>query len=252
MILTVKMYIQQLPRIWAIAKKNIRIYYAKGPVVIFGILLPIFLFLSFIIGRQLSAAAMIPGLLGMGVFFTANAISPAVAPWETQARTLERLVSSPVTIPTIVLGDILASFIFGVIISLIPIAIGLALDVAISNPIVLALAIFLASVCFSALGLIFSSLPTSQPSNVMMLSSVIKFPLVFISGIFIPLNELPGWGQAISYISPLTYFVDISRHLMQGTGQLSIALDLILLFAFTVIFTLLAIVLHQRTIPKRI
>jgi len=249
---TFAIYLHQLSRIWAIAKKNIRIYYAKGPVVIFGVLLPVFLFLSFIIGRQLSASVMVPGLLGMAIFFTANAISPAVAPWETQARTLERLMSSPVTIPTIVLGDILASFIFGVAISLVPLAIGLALGVSIAAPFVLALAIILAAICFSSLGLMFSALPTSQPSNVMMLSSVIKFPLVFISGVFIPLNELPAWGQAISYISPLTYFVDISRHLMQGAGQLPILLDFMLLLAFTLLFTSLAIVLHQRTMPRRI
>jgi ABC-2 type transport system permease protein len=34
-----------------------------------------------------------------------------------------------------------------------------------------------------------------------MIASVVKFPVVFISGIFIPLNELPAWGQAIAYIS---------------------------------------------------
>ena len=249
---TFAVYIHQLTRIWAIARKNIRIYYAKGPVVIFGVLLPVFLFLSFIIGRQISVAVMVPGLLGMAIFFTANAISPAVAPWETQARTLERLMSSPVTITTIVLGDILASFIFGVAISLVPLAIGLALGVSIAAPFVLAIAIILAAVCFSSLGLMFSALPTSQPSNVMMLSSVIKFPLVFISGVFIPLSELPSWGRAISYISPLTYFVDISRHLMQGAGQLSILLDFLLLLSFTVLFTLLAVVLHQRTMPKRV
>lgn len=249
---TLAIYIQQLKRTWSIAKKNIRIYYSKGPVVIFGILLPVFLFLSFVVGRQLTLTVMMPGLLGMVTFFTANAISPAVAPWETQARTLERLMSSPVTIPTIVIGDILASFIFGFLISLIPIAISLTVGISIAYPGILILALILAAFCFSALGLIFSAIPTSMPSNVMMLSSVIKFPLVFISGVFVPLNELPRWGQAISYISPLTYFVDISRHLMQSTGQLSLALDFVLLLFFTILFTLLAIALHQRTMPKRI
>ena len=114
-------YWRQSKRVWAIAKKDIRIYYSKGPVVIFGIIFPIFLFLSFLIGRQLTLSFVMPGLIGMVLFFTATAISPAVAPWETQARTLERLMACPVTIPTIVLGDIIASFIFGVLISLVPI-----------------------------------------------------------------------------------------------------------------------------------
>ena len=242
----------QSKRVWAIAKKDIRIYYSKGPVVIFGIIFPVFLFLSFLIGRQLTLSFVMPGLIGMVLFFTATAISPAVAPWETQAKTLERLMSCPVTIPTIVLGDILASFIFGALISVVPIIIGLTLGMTIASPLILVLAIFLAAFCFSSLGLVFSSAPTALPSNVMMLSSMIRFPIIFISGVFIPLSELPTWGQAVSYISPLTYFTDIARHLIQGTGYLPIAIDLLVLLAFAVLFLVAATKLHQRTMPRRI
>ena len=246
------MYLQQLKRSWSIARKDIRIYYLKGPVMIFGIIFPVFLFLSFIIGRELTLTFVMPGLLGMVLFFTSTAISPVIAPWETQARTLERLISCPVTIPTIILGDILASFIFGVLISLIPVIIGLALGMAISYPMILVLGIILASFCFSSLGLIFSSAPTSIPSNIMMLSSLIKFPVIFISGIFIPLNELPAWGRAISYISPLTYFTDIARHLIEGRGYLPIAVDFLLLLALAAIFMAIAAGLHQKTMSRRI
>ncbi len=245
-------YLRQPKRVWSIAKKDIRIYYSKGPVVIFGIMFPIFLLLSFMIGRQLTLSFIMPGLIGMVLFFTTTAISPAVAPWETQAKTLERLMSCPVTIPTIVLGDILASFIFGILISLVPIIIGLTLGMTIAYPFILVLAIILAAFCFSSLGLVFSSAPTALPSNVMMLSSMIRFPIIFISGVFIPLSELPGWGQAVSYISPLTYFTDIARHLIQGAGYLPIAIDLLVLLAFAVLFLVVATRLHQRTMPRRI
>jgi ABC-2 type transport system permease protein len=246
------MYLQQLNRAWTIARKDIRIYYLKGPVMIFGIIFPVFLFLSFIIGRELTLTFVMPGLLGMVLFFTSTAISPVVIPWETQARTLERLMSCPVTIPTIILGDILASFIFGVLISLIPVIVGLALGMAISYPLILVLGIILASFCFSSLGLIFSSAPTNIPSNIMMLSSLIKFPLIFISGIFIPLNELPAWGRGISYLSPLTYFTDIARHLIEKRGYLPIAVDILLLLALTALYLSIAAGLHLKTMSRRI
>ena len=151
--------LQQLRRSLAIARKDIRIYYSKGPVVIFGLLFPVFLFLSFLIGRHLTVDFMMPGLLGMILFFTATAISPIVVPWETMGRTLERLMSCPVANGTIILGDILASFIFGLVISLVPIIITLALGVAISSPAILALAIILGAFCFASLGNLFSILP---------------------------------------------------------------------------------------------
>src|SRR4030042_3557080 len=138
---------QQLRRALAIARKDIRIYYFKGPVVIFGVLFPIFLFLSFTIGRHFEVDFMIPGLLGMVLFFTATSISPIVVPWEAQARTLERLMSCPVRFETIVLGDMLASFAFGTLISVVPIIIGLALGVTISAPVIFGVAVVLAAFC---------------------------------------------------------------------------------------------------------
>lgn len=244
--------IQQIKRALAIAKKDIRIYYSKGPVIIFGILFPLFLFLSFAVGRNLSLDFMLPGLLGMILFFTATAISPAVAPWETQARTLERLMSCPVSLPTIILGDVLASFAFGTLISILPIAVGLAIGISISQPLLLALGLILAAFCFSSLGLIFSAAPASTPSTIMMLSSMVKFPVVFISGVFIPIAELPNWGRAIAFVSPLTYFTDIARHSLQQNGYLPVAIDVAVLLGFSIFFLVLAMKLHQRTMPRRI
>jgi ABC-2 type transport system permease protein len=85
-----------------------------------------------------------------------------------------------------------------------------------------------------------------------MIASVVKFPVIFISGVFIPLAELPTWGQAIAYISPLTYFTDIARISMQGQGHLSIAVDLLALLAFTLLFIFAGMRLHRRTMPRRI
>jgi len=244
--------IQQARRCLTIARKDIRIYYSKGPVVIYGVLFPIFLFLTFTIGRHLAAEFMIPGLLGMVLFFTATSISPIVVPWEAQARTLERLMSCPVSFGTIILGSMLASFAFGLGISLVPIFIGLAMGVSVSSPVIFAVAVVLAAFCFAALGNVFSVPPTNSPATANMIASAIRFPVVFISGVFVSLNELPHWAQGIAYISPLTYFTDIARHSMQSEGHLPVYVDLLALLAFTVLFLTFAVTLHQRTMPKRI
>lgn len=243
---------QQARRSLAIARKDIRIYYFKGPVIIFGVLFPVFLFLAFTIGRHLPVDFMIPGLLGMVLFFTATSISPIVVPWEAQARTLERLMSCPVRIETIIIGDILASFTFGVGISLVPVIIGLFLGVTISSPLSFAIAVILAALCFASLGTVFSIPPTNLPATVNMIAATVKFPVVFISGIFIPLGELPGWAQALAYISPLTYFTDIARGCIQGQGHLPLAVDFAVLISFTALFVLVSTKLHQRTMPRRI
>jgi len=68
---------------------------------------------------------------------------------------------------------------------------------------------------------------------------------VFISGIFIPLAQLPAWGRGIAYISPLTYFTDIARRCIQGQSYLPVALDFLALAGFAVLFLVLAMKLHQ-------
>jgi ABC-2 type transport system permease protein len=244
--------IDQTIRSFTIAKKSIRIFYVKGPVVIFGLLFPIFLFLSFSIGRNMTLDFMMPGFLGMILFFTATSISPVVVPWEAQARTLERLMSCPVRLETIIMGDVLASFVFGTAISLVPIIIGLALGITISSPVLFALAVILAALCFASLGNVFSIPPTNIPATVNMIAAAVRFPVIFISGIFIPLDQLPAWGQGIAYISPLTYFTDIARSCIQGRGHLALALDFIVLIGFTALFLLVAMKMHQRTMPRRI
>jgi len=247
------LYWEQFKRSLAIVKKNVRIYYSKGPVVIFGLLVPFFLFLSFYIGRNMPAEALVPGLLGITAFFTATSVGPAIVPWEARAKTLERLISSPISIWTIFLGDVLSSFLFGALVSVFPVLVGFSIGVEIANPLLLGLGIVLATFCFASFSILLSAYPpTDTPASVMMLSSMIKFPLVFISGIFIPIEELPVWGKTVASISPLTYFTDLARHAIQGNGYYSIGLDLGVLTAFAIIFLVVAIKIHERTLQKRL
>lgn len=243
---------EQVRRAWAIAKKDIRIYYLKGPVLIFGIFMPVFLFLAFLMGgRQLPLAFLVSGLVGMTLFFTATAVSPAIFPWEGQAKTLERLASCPVTVEAIVLGDMIASVLFGIGITAVTIAIGLALGLPLLHGVTLSAAVLLAACCFSAIGMLLAVPPTNVPSNIMMLSSLIKFPLVFISGIFVPLEQLPAWGLALAVCSPLTYFADLVRYAFTDASHFPVEIDLGVLAVFTLVFTAVTMMLHRRTMPQR-
>lgn len=243
---------EQARRAWAIAKKDIRIYYFKGPVLIFGVFMPVFLFLAFLMGgRQLPLAFLVSGLVGMTLFFTATAVSPAIFPWEGSARTLERLASCPVSIETIVAGDMIASVLFGIGITAVTIAIGLAIGLPLLHGAVLAVAVLVGAVCFSAIGMLLSVPPTNVPSNIMMLSSLVKFPLVFISGVFVPLEQLPPWGVALAMCSPLAYFVDLARYGFTGAHYFAVATDLVALAVFTLAFTAVTMLLHRRTMPRR-
>src|SRR5208337_4694868 len=148
---------EQLRRAWAIAKKDIRLYYAKNSVLIFGILMPIFLFLAFFAGnRQLPLTFLLPGLVGVTLLFTSTALSPAIFSWEGRHGTLERLISCPITVEAIVLGDMIASTIFGILITVITVFIALAFGLPLLHGITMIASILIAAGCFSAIGMLLS------------------------------------------------------------------------------------------------
>lgn len=243
---------EQARRALVIAKKDLRIYYSKGNVLIFGIFMPAFLFLAFFLGgRQLAVPDLVAGLVGMTLFFTATAVSPVIFPWEGQAKTLERLASCPVTVETIVLGDIIASMVFGICITFVALAIGILAGVPVIHGFLLLAAILVSAFCFSAIGILLATPPTNVPQTISMLSTVTKFPLVFISGIFIPLEQMPYLGQVVAAFSPLTYFADIVRYCLTESHFFPIWADCAAIVFFTLLFTVLTMVLHRKTMPKR-
>jgi len=231
-------------------EKNIRIYYTKAPVMIFGLLFPLFMFLSFYLGRKVDLYFFFPGLLAMSLFFTASSVGPLITPWEKQAGTFERLLSFPVSINTIILGDILAGMIFGIIINIIVLVVGLLFFNYSINILFLFFGILLASFCFSSLGVLLASPSVRSPSHIMMFSSLVRFPLIFISGIFIPLENLRGIARGLSYLSPITYLVDIFNFGFKGKSDISLIIDFIALFMFSIIFIFLSNRFHKRNLMK--
>ena len=241
---------QSFRGILIVTEKNIRIYYTKAPVMIFGLLFPLFMFLSFYLGRKMDLYLFFPGLLAMSLFFTSSSVGPLITPWEKQAGTYERLLSFPVTINTIILGDVAAGMIFGIIINLIVLITGLIFLNYNVNVLFLITGVVLASFCFSSLGVLLASPSVRSPSHIMMFSSLIRFPLIFISGIFIPLEKLQGIGKGLSYISPITYLVDLLNFSFKGEHFIPLTVDITVLLIFSVIFLFLANRFHQRNLMR--
>ena len=101
-----------------ITGKNMRLYYTKPPVLMFGLLFPLFMFFAFFVGRHLDLTTFFPAFLAMMLFFTASSVGPLITPWEKREKTYERLLSYPVTQDSIILGDVVAGAVFGIGISL--------------------------------------------------------------------------------------------------------------------------------------
>jgi len=244
------MFRQFLRAVAVITTKNIHIYYNKAPVFIFGLLFPLFMFLSFYMGKKVNLSSFFPGLFAMTLFFTSSSVGPFITPWEKQSGTYERLLSFPVNIVTIIIGDVVAGMIFGIIISTVLLIFGLIFFTYNIHIMALVTGTLLSAFCFSSLGVLIASYPGHAPSNVMMISAVIRFPLIFVSGIFIPLQSLKGIARYIAFASPITYLVDILNYSLINEHIILPGIDFALIAIFSFIFIVLAFLSHRKTLIK--
>jgi len=237
----------QLHGALVILKKNIVLYYLKPPVLIFGVLFPVFFFLAFKMGRPITPENIVPGMVAMAVWFTASAVGPLVTPWERRAKTYERLIATPVSLQAMIAGDILSGLLFGACLSIIPVILGLILtDVAITSFLPLIAGVILGAVSFSSLGVLLAAPPASSPSNIMLLSNLVRLPLLFVSGIFLPISEMPIWARWVSPFSPLSYAGDLIAIGFGRRGYFSLWLNPLMLIVFTAILIWGSYKFHRR------
>ncbi|MFX1379682.1 MAG: ABC transporter permease [Promethearchaeota archaeon] len=246
-----KIFISQIKRSFVITKKDLKIYYNKPPVLIQGILFPIILFIALTLGRIVQPIYLISGLMAMITFLTSTSIGPIVFPWETMRRTFERLITCPISIKTILVGSVWSTFIYGIIFSSIPLIIGmifLSTELTINIFFIIS-GMIIAGLAFACFSLILSVPSTDTPGNTMVFTILIKFPLIFISPLFMPITLSP-----IVFISPLTYFIDIVNVGLGSIsvfGQLGVFFDIGILIAFGFGFLFLAFMLHGKTLERR-
>ena len=245
-----------LTRIWLLSKKNIILYIKKGPVLIFGLMFPFFMTLSWVIGREISLNLVFIGIIAMTSFFTATAISPVVLPIETREKSLEKILSSPISLNEILIGIILASTLYSLFItSIITIIFILIFSVGFNSLITIFVMFFgigLMSILGSLLGLLVAAHPTDMTSDVMIIMNLIKFPLLFISGVFVPLQTMPFNLVFISFLSPITFLTDLLRFCVEGNNFFMVQFDILMLIIWIISLSIVNYILHKKTMPKRL
>jgi ABC-2 type transport system permease protein len=237
--------VRELKVAWAIAVKDMKIYYLRPPSLMFGILFPFSMFLSFVIGRNIPISRAIPVLVAQTVFFAASSIGPVSIPMERRLQTFDRFLSAPVSLLMVLLGKTIAGFVYGVGISFIPVAMGLAFfGSQITDLIALAMGMMLSAFGFAAMGIMFASLPGQGPGQVMMPLNFVRIPLLFVSGVYIPVRDLPSWGQVASAVSPLTHTIELIRLGLGGENFFGLTVNMAVLAFYLIAFLLAGMRFH--------
>ncbi|MBA7475308.1 hypothetical protein ES707_10674 [subsurface metagenome] len=154
-----------------------------------------------------------PGIIAMTVLMN-SVMSGLSVVWDREFGFLKEVLVSPLSRSGIVLGKAVGSatvaLIQGFILLLLAPLLGVSLDLALVAKLVPILIVI--SLSLSGLGILVASRMRSQQGFQMVVQLII-FPLIFLSGVFFPVNNVPAWLEVLSKANPLTYGVDAIRQL---------------------------------------
>ncbi len=237
----------ELAQAWIVAAKDVKVYYLRPGMIMFGFFMPFFMFFSFSVRREMAAEEGLARLLALTLFFTAAAAGPFIIPMERRLGTYDRLLAAPMSLWTLLLGKTAVGAFFAIVVASLSALVGiLFFKTNIAQPGLLIAGILLGAFSFSTLGLIFGSIPTRNPGDVQMPSTMLRWGLLFISGVYVPLSAMSTFARGLAYLSPLTYAMDLMNHAVLGVGLLDPWLDLGVLLLTSVLFLLPSFKLHKR------
>ena len=155
----------------------------------------------------------------LGIIF--EILTETVA-WERWEGTIEYTFMAPLARPVhlagmgifaVAYGVVRAVVLFGIVAALFD----LQLPQANFSSAVVVLAI--ASVSFVGIGMMTAVLPLISPEKGVQLGFIAQGVLLVVSGVYYPVDVLPGWMQALAVISPATYALDgIRAAILDGAG----------------------------------
>jgi ABC-2 type transport system permease protein len=167
-----------------------------------------------------SANYMIPALIGLILQFLTVQFTALAIVREREQGTIEQLVVTPIRPWELILGKVIPyAFIAFLDLAEILVIGVLWFGVPIHGSVPLLASVSLLFLLTTlGLGLFISSTAKSQ-QEAMLLTLLVSFPTIFLSGFFFPLEAMPAPLQAISYLVPLRYMLVILRSIvLKGVG----------------------------------
>jgi len=223
---------------WNILVKDIRAYYLKPPNISWGLIFPLawtgMFFIKSGSGPD-SIPTLLPGLMAVSVLFGTTSMLAVTVTFEKKGRSFERLLLAPIPLELLMLAKTAGAVLFGVANAFVPVIMAAFLTYLSGlNWAALAPAVALIAISSTFLGL-FIAVSVSEVFEAQTFSNFFRFPMLFLCGLFFPIEQLPAWLRPVSYVLPLTYGADILHASIRQAGRMPLALDFVVLAAFCVV-----------------
>ncbi len=213
-----------------------------------GTALPIQLDVSSVAGRPLSTKdAVVPSLIALSILWTGvlcGAILMVSEEEEGMSQRLRLTDAGPLAVPTskVLLAT---AVVFTQSIAMLLIAVAILGAFASHIPLAL-LVIAVASFSCIGIGLVIAAF-ARQVTGAVILSVLVTFPLIFMTGAVFPLSQMPSFMQWLARAVPVTYAIEaLSGVMLRAETIADVAWEIGVLLAFGVALIGLAAVLLRR------
>ena len=193
-----------------------------------------------------------PGIMAMTVMMSVMTGLPVAISQEKEVGTLDGMMVAPINRLSIILGKTLGQTARGLIQGVIILALAVGLfGVTIQGSIFLVFGLLLLGVfSFVGIGIVITSFAKDQETATMLMMTLM-FPMMFLSGVFFPIQQMPWYMQYISRVLPLTYASQALRKVMVlGAGIPAISTELTILIVFGVVMTAIAVPVFRRMMTR--
>jgi ABC-2 type transport system permease protein len=155
----------------------------------------------------------------LGIIF--EILTETVA-WERWEGTIEYTFMAPLARPIHLFGMGLFAIAYGIVRAVLLFAVVAAffdLELPDANYTAAVVLLIVASISFVGIGMMTAVLPLISPEKGTQLGFIAQGMLLVVSGVYYPVDVLPGWMQALAVISPATYALDgIRDSILEGAG----------------------------------
>jgi ABC-2 type transport system permease protein len=222
---------------WNILLKDMRTYYLKPPNISWGIIFPLAWTSMFFIrsGTGLENIAMLlPGVVAVSILFGTTSMLAVTVTFEKKNHSFERLLLAPLPLEVLMIAKTSGAILIGTANAFVPVFMAAFLiDLSRVAWAAFIPAVVLIAVASTFLGL-FIAVAVSEVFEAQTFSNFFRFPMIFLCGLFFPIEKLPVFLKPLSYVFPLTYGADALHGAVHGAHTMPYSLDLSILGVFCI------------------
>lgn len=185
-----------------------------------------------------SAYNFVPGIMGL-IFILVCAMMTSVSiVREREVGTMEVLLVSPVRPVKIIFAKMIPYFVISCIVLtstllLARFLLGVPMSGGVSGIVAISL---LYLVLALSLGLLVSTIAKTQVAALLVSAVVMMMPILMLSGMLFPIENLPKFFQVVSHIVPARWYIDAIRKMMiQGVPLIAVWKDFVILLGMTIV-----------------